>query len=215
MVQYGICPGVTFFLLTILLRFRTNICPCWLDVMCQPRSAMCVARISLGLMINAGMLLASRRRLIFGGLVIALRLTGKSLSAVKWELIKPARRPGVSLVTETGMFLLMFIPLISCGPLLSLRCSARDRHCLRSLVRIVDWWVSHLVKLICCRIIWQQAVKGGCWSAAHSPSLTTFVFRSSEVRRLLLDLNPYGGADPLGMFPFFLRELMLWPPVLV
>ena len=35
------------------------------------------------LMINAGMLLASRRRLIFGGPVIALGLTGKSLSAVK------------------------------------------------------------------------------------------------------------------------------------
>ena len=36
-----------------------------------------------------------------------------------------------------------------------------------------------------------------------SPSLTTFAFRSSEVRRLLLDLDPYGGTDPLGMFPLF------------
>ena len=41
---------------------------------------MCVTRISLGLMINAGMLLASSRRLIFGGPVIALRLIGKRLS---------------------------------------------------------------------------------------------------------------------------------------
>ena len=49
-----------------------------------------------------------------------------------------------------------------------------------------------------------------------SPSLTTFAFRSSEVRRLLLDLDPYGGTNPLGMFPLFLKELlMLWPPVLV
>ena len=49
-----------------------------------------------------------------------------------------------------------------------------------------------------------------------SPILTTFALRSSEVRRLLLDLDPYGGTDPLGMFHFFLRELlMLWPPVLV
>ena len=39
--------------------------------------------ISIGLMINAGMLLASSRRLIFGGPVIALGLTGKSLFAVK------------------------------------------------------------------------------------------------------------------------------------
>ena len=49
----------------------------------------------------------------------------------------------------------------------------------------------------------------------ESPSLTTFAFRSTEVRRLLLDLDPYGGTDQLGMFPLFLklRELlMLWPP---
>ena len=39
-----------------------------------------------------------------------------------------------------------------------------------------------------------------------SPSLTTFSFRSSEVRRLLLDLDPYGGTDPLGMFPLFLKR---------
>ena len=38
-----------------------------------------------------------------------------------------------------------------------------------------------------------------------SPSLTTFAFRSSEVRHLLLDLDPYGGTDPLGMFPLFSR----------
>ena len=39
-----------------------------------------------------------------------------------------------------------------------------------------------------------------------SPSLTTFAFRSSEVRRLLLDLDPYGGTDPLGICPLFLRR---------
>ena len=37
-----------------------------------------------------------------------------------------------------------------------------------------------------------------------SPCLTPCAFRSSEVRRLLLDLDPYGGTDPLGMFPLFL-----------
>ena len=37
-----------------------------------------------------------------------------------------------------------------------------------------------------------------------SPSLTTI--RSSEVTRLLLDLDFYGGTDPLGMFPFFLKR---------
>ena len=39
-----------------------------------------------------------------------------------------------------------------------------------------------------------------------SSSLTTFEFRSSEVRRLLLNLDPYGGTDPLGMFPLFLKR---------
>ena len=39
-----------------------------------------------------------------------------------------------------------------------------------------------------------------------SPSLTSFVCRSSEVRRLLLDLDHYGGSDPLCMFPFFIKR---------
>ena len=41
-----------------------------------------------------------------------------------------------------------------------------------------------------------------------SPNLTTFAFRSSEVRRLLFDMDPYGGTDPLplGMFPLFLKR---------
>ena len=49
-----------------------------------------------------------------------------------------------------------------------------------------------------------------------SPSLTTFTFRSSEVRCFLLDLDPY---DPLGMFALFLKRtadvMNLWPPILV
>ena len=39
-----------------------------------------------------------------------------------------------------------------------------------------------------------------------SPRFTTFAFSLSEVRRLLLDLDPYGGTDPLGMFPLFLTR---------
>ena len=37
----------------------------------------------------------------------------------------------------------------------------------------------------------------------QSPRHTTFAFRSREVRRLLLYFDPYGGTDPLGMFPLF------------
>ena len=40
-----------------------------------------------------------------------------------------------------------------------------------------------------------------------SPCLTSFAFRSSEVRHLLLDLDPYGGSDPMGMFPLFLTGI--------
>ena len=39
-----------------------------------------------------------------------------------------------------------------------------------------------------------------------SPSLITFAFRSSQVKRLLLDLNFYDGTDPLGNFPLFLKR---------
>ena len=49
-----------------------------------------------------------------------------------------------------------------------------------------------------------------------SPSLTTFAFRSREVRHLLLDLDPYGGTDPLGMFPLFLKRTAdVMTPILV
>ena len=39
-----------------------------------------------------------------------------------------------------------------------------------------------------------------------SPSLTPFAFWSLEVRFLLLDLDSYGGSDPLGMFPLFIKR---------
>ena len=49
-----------------------------------------------------------------------------------------------------------------------------------------------------------------------SLSLTSFAFRSSEVSHLLLDLDPYGGSDPLGMFPHFLKRTAdVLAPVLV
>ena len=43
--------------------------------------------------------------------------------------------------------------------------------------------------------------------ACHpSPRLTTLAFRSNEVRRLLLDFDPFGGTDPLDLFPLFLKR---------
>ena len=98
-------PFVTIGLLTIMLKLWVNICCCWLDILFQPRLFMCATRIGLGLMINTSMLWASSTTLKFGGPVIALRLTAKSLFAVKWKLMKPTLKPSVSLVSETGMFL--------------------------------------------------------------------------------------------------------------
>ena len=84
-------------------------------VLLQQRSSACATWINSGFMINAGMQLASSCRLIFGGPVIALGLTGKSMSAVKWEIMRPTRRPSVSLFSEPWMFLRMHILLISAG----------------------------------------------------------------------------------------------------
>ena len=39
-----------------------------------------------------------------------------------------------------------------------------------------------------------------------SPRLTSFAFKASEVRRLMLHMNPYEGSDPFGMFPLFLKR---------
>ena len=53
-----------------------------------------------------------------------------------------------------------------------------------------------------------------------STSLTTFTFRSREVRRLLLETPlpsvTYGVTDPLGVFPLFVkRTVYVMPPALV
>ena len=45
-----------------------------------------------------------------------------------------------------------------------------------------------------------------------SPRLTKVAFRSSEVRCLLLDLDPYMGTDSLGCFLFLLRDLLMFSP---
>ena len=175
----------------------------------------CATRICPGLTTNAGVFVASSRRFIFGGPVIALGSIGKSLFAVKWELMKPSRKPNVSFVAETRMILWMSRALISGGPLLSLRYSDRVCHCLHLLVRVVYWYATRLLRLICWWIILQHAVQGVCWSAAHLPSVSYFYhlsFCSSEVRRLLLDLDPFGGTDQFGVFFLLLkRTLMLWP----
>ena len=159
-------------------------------------------------------------RFIFGGPAIAYWLTGKSLSAVKWEPMKPARNPRVSLATETGIFLWMTSPLISAGPLFSLPCSARVHHCLRFLVRVVDW----------CESVGKADLLSDHFNSYSSP-WRQLICRSPAFRRAwsyhlclqvklgqasLVRLGPLWRHWPIGYFPPFLKEmLMLWLPVIV
>ena len=143
-----------------------SICCGWLDVLFQLRSSVCATRISLGLMINAGTLLASSRKLIFGGPVIALGLTGFGFGLS--SSLPPLVSGGGGLVCES----------VVKADLLSDHFDGKQSR------KSVD------LSLTC----------------HPSPSLTSFGFRSSEVGRLLLDLDPYGGSDPLGMFPLFLKR---------
>ena len=87
-------------------------------------------------------------------------------------------------------------------------CSAWVRLFRRLLVEMVDWCASRLAKLICSHFDGKQSRESvDLPLTCHpSPSLTSFAFRSSEDRRLLLDLNPYGSSDPLGMSPLFLKR---------
>ena len=52
-------------------------------------------------------------------------------------------------------------------------------------------------------------------STCHpSPSLTSFAFRSWEMKQLLLDLDSNGGTDQLEMFPLFLKTAVVLAPCL-
>ena len=63
----------------------------------------------------------------------------------------------------------------------------------------MDWCASRLKQLICSQIILMTSSPGSLFvfdSLAIHLSLASFAFRSSEVRHLLLDLDPYGGGGP-------------------
>ena len=95
------------------------------------------------------------------------------------------------------------------SPLISLRCSARVRHGLAL--------VSEGGGLVCESVgkadlmnhfdsMQSREAVDLSLACNPSPSLITFAFRSREVRRLLLDLDPYGCTNPLGMFNLFLKR---------
>ena len=75
---------------------------------------------------------------------------------------------------------------------------------------VVDRCTSLLVRLICCQIIFTASTRRCrliCRSHyIASPSLITFAIRSNEFRRPLLGLCSYGGTDPFGIFPLFVKS---------
>ena len=162
------CPGVTFGLLTILWRFfnlhlsllvgryvptkiirvRNKDKP-WFDDLC--RRAFDIKQEA------------------------HLRWT-RDRSRVNWEEFVRCQFRGNETYSEAkhqfsvrNIDFLMNVQSISGGPLLSPLCSARVRHCLPWSVRVVDWCVSRLERLICCQIILTASSPGSlliCWSLA-------------------------------------------------
>ena len=78
--------------------------------------------------------------------------------------------------------------------------------------------MSRLVRLICCRTILTASSPGRLliYFSLVIHLLVLPPLRLPPPRRLLLDLNPYGGTDPLGMFPLFLKRTadVMVPPSL-
>ena len=72
------------------------------------------------------------------------------------------------------------------------------------------WCASWLARLICSWIILRESSSGSllicCPLAIRSTRLSSFAFRSSKVRHLLLDLDRYWCSDPLGMFTLLLKR---------
>ena len=111
--------------------------------------------------------------------------------------MKPSQRSSVGLVTETGMFLSMSSPLISGGSLFK-SVVFRSSSSLPPIVSEGGGLVRESVG--------KADLLSDNFDSSHpSTSPNTFAFRSSEVRLLLLDLDPYGGTDSLGMYPLFLK----------
>ena len=124
--------------------------------------------------------------------------------------MKPTRSQGVGLVPETGMLIMnvqshhkwwstlmsAVFGMSSSLPLLV----SDDRELMCESVGKTDLLSDHFDSK-------QSREAVDLPLTCHpSPSLTTFAFRLREVRRLLLDLDPYGGTDPLVMFPIFLKR---------
>ena len=113
--------------------------------------------------------------------------------------MKPTWRSSVSLVTELGR---MFIPSYG-GPLLksAVYGSSLSRPSLGSEGGGLVWESVGKADLLSDHFDSKQSREADDLRLICHPSciLTTFTFRSSEVRHLLLDLDPYAGTDRLAL----------------
>ena len=117
----------------------------------------------------------------------------------------------VSLESEAGIFWWMPGVPKSGGLPWSRLCSAQVqiRLFLLLLGQVVVWSLSWSGRQICCRPILMESSP---LQQPFVPQSHYFAFRSWEVKWLLLDLDSYGGTDPLGMFPLFWRTAEVLAP---
>ena len=148
------------------------------NVLFPLRWSVYVTRINLGLMMTAGLHSTSSRGPISGGLVIALELTGMSLSITRGGLMLYVPRLFVSLVSEAGMF--WWTPSVSIikwwSTLQSTLFGSSSDSSLPPRDLIGGGWLAGLwvgrEGIYAVGPFWQKAVQGFSRSAIHLPSVS-------------------------------------------
>ena len=154
------------------------------------------------------MLLTSSRRRIFGGPLIALVLTGKSLSATKVranDTYSEANRQ-FSIRNRNSQSPHKWRSAVSCSN--------------SSLPPLVDGGYGLVCESVCKAYLLSDHLDSKEFKKSvdlpltcHQPRrLITSDMRSRVVRRLLVDLDPYGDADPLGIFRLLMQTLHVLDP---
>ena len=179
--------------------------------MYQPRSSMCVTRISLSLMID-------RCRHTFDLKQEAHLWWSRDHSLVNWEEFVCCQVRA----NETYLEAKCQFSDRNRDVLMNVHSPHKWRSTLKSAVFGSNFSLPLLVSEgmgLVCESVGKADLLLNHFDSKHSSevvdlpltchpshSLATFAFRSSEVRHLLLDLDPYGGTDPLCVFPLSLKR---------
>ena len=162
---------------------------------------MCVTRVNLGLMMTAGLHSTSSRGPISGGLVIALELTGMSLSITRAANAVYAEAMRQFSVRSRDIRMNAQYPDKWWSTLKSAVFGSSSDSSLPPLIGAGGGLVCESVgkaDMLSAHFDRKQSMDPlDLPSTCHSSqSLTTFAFRLPELKRLLLDLDSYGGTDP-------------------